>query len=355
MKKVFVFAAAAALLLITACNEVSNPAIEQMDEISVVNAASVTKGYVEGATFVDSPYDKLHGQTPDGKTDRNMYLSAYLTPKGTQSFASANYFVNQLFSKNANGETDNMWHHNPKIYWPLGGQLDFLAFSSTIDFSGTALNWDNGNAASKCVLYVSEDYLQDDILFAYAASQTSNNGTPTAMNFNHTQAWIEFQINVDNDDMKDVVKVEDIIIKDLQTRGELTLTGGATPACSWNFTSETARDRAMDDTYGILASATGSPFINDVKNPATGTGTWAYMDMLIPAQQPQSSFLVHYTLAGQPAVLEYCYDLPNAYWEAGKKYIYQITFKPYEIIINPDVVPFDTVDPGHSSFPSTID
>lgn len=337
MKKVFVFAAVAALVF-SACNEIEDnrPVVEQQ-EISIVSVGAVTKGYVEGADFVDTPYDALHPSTPGA--ERTLQMSAFLTP---QSGASANYFVGQEFAINANNEGDDLWHHNPKVYWPIGARgVDFLAYSSTIPFTGTAVNWNQDNAASKCVLYVSEDYLQDDVLYGAVAGRTTNGGAPVAMTFNHTQAWIQFQIKVETAEMENIVKVNDITIKNLYSRGELTINGGSTPSASWNFTSETAVDRAMDDTYGIL-------------NPAFIASEVGYMDMLIPAQA-QTSFVMHYTLAGQDTVLEYTYDLANAQWEMGKKYIYEITIKPYEITVEPTVTAFDEVNPGANGFPSVLE
>lgn len=340
MKKILFFAAFAAMAMTTACNKMDNPV--RVDgpeqEIMLMSVADVTKGYVEGDTFVDSPYDKLHGQTPDGKTDRTMHLSAYLTP---QSGLPSNYFVGEVFSKNANGETDNLWHHNPKVYWPLGGTLNFLAYSSTTPFAGTAVNWDEENAASKLVLNVSEEYLQDDILFGAVNGRTTSNGASVAMTFNHAQAWIQFQIKVGDEDMENIVKVEDIVIKDLYTRGELTLNGGATPSAEWNFRRETAIDKAMDDTYEVLA-------------PNFIPKDYVFMDMLVP-EQPQTVFVMHYTLAGQDTVLEYEFPLASANWQMGKKYIYQITINPYEITVTPTVTTFVDTDPGHSTFPQVIE
>lgn len=348
MKKVFAFAAIAALTL-ASCNQLDDKQgveLAQNSEISFVSVNHATKGYVEGTDFIDSPYDKLHIEnqgtaidTTGSKAARTLQMSAYVTP---QSGASANYFVAQPFVRNANGETDNLWHHNPKVYWPIGAQgVDFLAYSSTKPFAGTAVNWNQENAASKCVLYVSEDYLQDDVLYGAVAGRQTNAGAPVAMTFNHTQAWIQFQIKVEDETMENIVKVNDITIKNIYTRGELTLNGGSTPTASWNFTSETAADRKMDDTYEICAPA----FINK---------SVGYMDMLVPAQA-QTSFVMHYTLAGQDNVLEYTYDLATAQWEMGKKYIYEITIKPYEIIVDPSVTPFDEVNPGASGFPSVLE
>ncbi len=336
MKKLFIFAAAAATVLLASCNKEeakkSSDAIQQ--EISVTSVA-LTKGYVEADKFVDTPYDALHPS--DNQTDRTLVMSSFLTP---QSGASTNYFVGELFAKGT--ETDHpLWHHTPAIYWPMGGTLDFLAYSSTIPFSGTAVKWSEENAANECVLYVSEEYLQDDVLYGGVKGRQTLGGAPVAMQFKHTQAWIQFQIKVQDASMNNIIKINDITIKNLQTRGELTIKGGESPEAKWNFNSETAFDRAMDDTYGILAPA----YISDEVG---------YMDMLVP-EQPQTEFVIHYTMAGQDAVLEYSCNLATAQWQKGKKYIYEITFKPYEITVDPSVVPFDVVDPGAAGFPLPLE
>lgn len=339
MKKIFVFAAMAAMVF-TACNNNQIANVDELElgpEISMSIANLSTKGYVEGSDFVDTPYDALHPSTPGNP--RKMMLSAYLTP---QSGASANYFVGQEFAKNANGETDDKWHHNPKVYWPMGGTLSFLAYSSTIPFAGTAVFWDEDNAANKVVLGVSEEYLQDDILFSAIPTRGSQAGpaagaADVALTFNHTQAWIQFQIKSES---ANLVKINEIIIEDLYSRGELTLTGGATPKAEWNFRRETASDRAMDDTYAILA-------------PAYIPVETAYMDMLVPEQR-QTAFVLHYTLEGQDNILEYRYDLSTEQWLMGKKYVYEITFKPYEIVVVPTVTAF-TAGAVPADFPSELE
>lgn len=337
MKKILVFAAMAATLTLVSCNQ--KPGIEipsnAKQELSI-NTVALTKGYVEGADFLDTPYDKLHDASAV-KADRALNMSAYVTP---QSGEAGNYFVAEPFTKNANGETDNLWHHAPKVYWPLGGTLDFLAYSCTKSFPGTAVKWDESNAASKLVLDVPEDFLQDDLLYGAVAGRQTNDGASVAMVFNHTQAWIQFQIKVKEASMENVVKVKDIMIENLYTRGELTITGGATPDAQWNFKKETAIDYPMDDTNAILS-------------PAFIGSTVGYMDMLVP-EQAQTKFVMHYTLAGSDNVLEYSYDLAAAQWQKGKKYIYEIVFAPYEITVTPSVTAFVDVNPGATGFPSEL-
>lgn len=337
MRKTIIFAAIAAVAF-TACNKDVAPVSAQDQQEISINSIALTKGYVEGTDFTETAFDKLHDASAV-QADRKLWMSAYLTP---QSGTPGNYFVGQEFSKNANGESDNLWHHSPKVYWPIGAQgVDFLAYSALKPVSGTALNWNADNAASKLILDVSEDYLQDDILFGAVAGRQTNAGAPVAMTFKHAQAWIQFQIKVEDASMEDIVKIKDITISNLYTRGELTINGGATPSASWNFKKEIASDYAMADTFSILAP-------NYIKKDV------GFMDMLVP-EQAQTSFVMHYTLEGQDNALEYKYELGTATWEQGKKYIYEITIKPYEIVVEPTVTQFDVVNPGATGFPSVLE
>lgn len=343
MKRILILAALAATVL-ASCNtkEIQGEMEDRMNNQELFFSAAnyFTKGYVETDAFIDSPFDKLHGQTPDGKTDRTMMMSAYLTP---QSGASSNYFVGETFSKNANGETDGKWHHNPKIYWPLGGELSFLAFSSTVPFEGTAIHWNEDNAASKLVLNCSESYLQDDILYAgvYKRSSGASSGAnPTGasdvqMIFQHAQAWIQFQLR---SEAANLVKVNEIILSGINTRGELTInapaSASANATASWNFNYERRQDFVMPDTYGVYNNP-------DAATPKYLGTAVEYMDVLLPAEQAQSAIIIHYQLEGQDNVLEYTYQLPATMWNKGERYIYAIEFRPYEIIVSPSVAPWD--------------
>lgn len=363
MKRFFVFAAFAAMFF-TACNTneiaVDEPEMGFGPELSVSVANVSTKGYVEGNDFVDTPVAGLHPSTPGDP--RIMYLSAYQTPQDGQSGASGNYFVGEVFAKAVGQGGDNKWHHNPKVYWPLGRNLSFLAFSSTIPFEGTTVVWDTNNAASKCVLHVDDSYMQDDILYAACESRgsgaSSGSATPSAasdvaMQFYHAQAWIQFQLKVGDDaSMANVVKVNKVILKNIRTRGELTITNNETSSdpkatASWNLNFERAVDFEMPDNYSVL----NDPTSDTPKYLTTNVG---YLDALIP-QQAQTQIVIQYQLAGQDTMLEYTYTLNDStpVWNMGMKYIYAITFKPYEIIVVPTVKGWDEHVP--SDFPSTLE
>ena len=327
MKKVFF--AVAVFAALTACNKevspVPVPENGQLKELAVASvSATTTKGYVEGEDFLDTAYDKLHEDGENPTEARKMLLSAYVEPTTGEA---GNYFTGEIFAKG----DDELYHHDPKIYWPLASKLSFLAVSSTEEFSGTAIKWNADNVSKQVILDVSKKYLQDDILFAGAfqaeKANSSDKGT-VPMVFNHAQAWIEFQLQVADESMEDILTIKDIKLENVYSRGELTITGPASTSesatASWNFNKEAASDLVMDDTYDV----TGNFLTKDV----------SYMDMLIP-EQGQTSILITYTLNGGEE-LQYRYNLDTATWQMGKKYIYKIKFSLYEITIDPSVVPF---------------
>lgn len=335
MKKFFFFAAVAALSLTTvSCNKgVDIEPLNAKSEISFVNVSSSTKGYVTGAVFYDTAIAELHAAEPV-TTPRQMWVSAFLTP---QAGEKGNYFVNEAFAINANGETDDKWHHAPKLYWPLDAKLDFLAYSAGSQLEGTKCVWDEANAASKLILNISELQSQDDIVYASnLANETSD--ADVAMEFKHTQAWIEFDLKT-GAEQADLIKVNEISLSNIYMKGEATIVPGGTPELSWNFASYRANDTVVDDNYSVYG--------------VNLNATSKYLDMLIPAQS-QTKINIKYVLAGQDTVLEYEYALPTGTWEAGKKYIYAITFQPQEIIIVPTVSAFTNADMAGAGFPDVL-
>lgn len=341
MKRSFILAAlVAATAFFTSCDDQMGPAMESKAQNEIAfNTVAFTKagdGYVTAATLYNTAIAQLHNVSPT-TTPRSIWMSAYVTP---QSGDKANYFVDEEFAFNAGGASDGNWHHAPKLYWPMGGTLDFLGYSANEQLTGTKCIWNEANAASQLILSISEEQSQDDIL--YAGNFANNTpDAPVAMVFQHTQAWIEFKLQAS---ASDLIEIMDIKLEDIFQKGELTINGGATPSHSWNFASYRAADVVVDDNYNVYGSG-------DMSNSLPATAS--YLDMLIPAQ-PQTSILITYRLAGQSNVLQYRYEFPSATWAAGKKYIYQITFNPQEIIVTPSVTPFSDQEMSSWGFPDTL-
>lgn len=265
MKKVFILlAGVAAVTTLASCNkELNAPKIDfgemQGSEISVMNGIA-TKGYVDDATFYEKETAKLHeeGVAP---TPRTMRLSAYFTPAAGQTAAPGDYFVDQEFAYDA---TKTIWRHNPPIYWPLASHLDFLAYSSTEPFGAKDALWNSKNASSSVVLTFDGNRTQDDVLYSSQEMDSADNTTgasytnvPVNMTFQHAQAWLEFQLSIASEEMKDLIAIKDIYIASAAKSGKLTLTRDEVveETCPSGVKAEWKLDDAdkmyIDDVFGV--------------------------------------------------------------------------------------------------------
>lgn len=386
---------------------VENTAQEQAQAISVMSGVG-TKGYVDGTTFYEKATATMHTSTD--VTARTMIISAYRTPSAGQTAAAGNYFVGAEFASNGLSGSDEKWVHTPAYYWPLASTLDFLAYSSTEAFASKDAKWAADNASSSVVLTFDRARCQDDVLFASqqmtsesATDKTASpyaTGQPVNMTFNHSQAWIEFQLSVATDEMKNKIAIKEIILENAYDKGTLTVTRSGA-SCTGAWTISNAENITFDDNYDVyghsktvdeytteqalieqreaeLAAAEASgnadaiaaaqtalqaaedalaaavaqyPVVNPLNavggvNDPSGTATpgaeirtdCSFLDMLLP-EQPKANIIIRYVLAGRPDVLEYKYTLKQDghNWEMGTKYIYDIDFVISEITVAPSV------------------
>ena len=334
MKKTFLFVVAAVVAL-TACNKNGSTADapEMTKEMSVmaVNQKSMTKGYATGATFEDIAYNEIHDDSPIA-TPREMMLSTYLIP---QNGTPGNYFVAEPFAVNTE---DNLWHATPARYWPIGGALDFLAYSVENAFAEDKVHWDADNAAGSLNINVTPAYTQDDILFSSVSGRASSTGSAAVpMEFKHAQAWIEFRVCATK---ADVVMLNEITLENIYDCGDLNIKNNAGDAIArWDFREYRAADKTVDDTFEVYGSTSGTPKYLIVDDGDASTDTdWEYLDMLIPEQE-KTAIVLKYELAGNEdgQQLTYRFNLDKENWLQGKKYVYDITMSVNEITIQPSV------------------
>ena len=332
MKKALLIAPLAVLAL-ASCNKMDDPKVnpEMMNEMSFVAMNNVTKGYALGTTFDDCTYETLHvGQQLSYRT---MQISSYLYP---QNGEEGNYFVNKTYAK---GDGTSWWNvipstlaHDP-IYWPVGGTLDFLAYSVSAEKSSVKninVEWDKENAASEVILKVPGENSQNDILFASAygiKAPSSHKDVP--MTFNHSQAWLEFQLtgSVDTKYPSGIVKLSRIELEDVYNAGVLTIDnnkGNAT--ATWDFSEETKKNIAVDNEYSVKQ-------LNE---------NVQYLDMLIP-QQKKTAFVIYYTLGNDTQELSYRFTSDLKTWLMGEKYIYKINITTSEVTVEPKVTEWKPV------------
>ena len=318
-----------ALVALVGCSKIENDPVSEKQEMNFTALNSVvTRGYAEGASFLDTYTPALHFTDADkakgNQKWRTMQISAYLYP---QNGEEGNYFVDKTYAHS--GDATTWWNVNPTsfvhdpIYWPVGGTLDFLAYSLSVEENSVKnvdVVWNDANAASEVTLDVPGENSQNDILFASAYGVKSTSGAqPVPMTFNHAQAWIEF---VMTGTPKDVIKLNRIELEDVYNAGVVTFKnnkGNAT--ATWDFSAESKKNIEVDNEYGVKALDPTTP---------------GYLDMLIP-QQKKTAFVIYYTLGTDTQELSYRFTTDQKTWLMGEKYVYNIHMTTNEITVKPEV------------------
>lgn len=346
MKKI-VFLAPLALLAMASCDDKQemSPLNVNTPQISVVSTvAKSTRGYSVSTDFYETLIKDLHVNKA-ATQPRVMNLSSYLYP---QEGEEGNYFVGNTFKIAEKGSS--FWRNfvdgeASPVYWPVGGKLDFLAYSLTSDATkSVSVEWDKENAASKVVLTVPGENTQNDILYSSVAGSQQDKGSGVVqMTFKHAQAWLQFAVRgyANTYDKKDNFKpVENQIhllkieLENIYNAGKLTIkNNGGDALASWDFCGLMKQNTPVDNNEDVKV-------LSDKVQ---------YLDMLIPGQQKQD-FVIYYTLGDDPTVLKYRFDMDEDSWLMGYKYVYNITMTTNEITVEPSVVEFVNVSASYDIY-----
>lgn len=291
MNRVLTYIVLAATLL-ASCST-AEPEAGAPVEIAFSASVLETKGMVTGGSLTDSETGW-----------RTLTVSSFLH---AQSGLDENYFVAETFSYSAGA-----WHRSGSpVYWPMGGQLDILAYSSKDPFSPVDETWGTPSAAERVRLHVDEHRRQDDILYGACSAATVGAGGASSLSMYHTQAWVEARLKIRSGVTK-TVKVEKVEILDVFLGGVLTIENNyGYPRMDWDFRRFTAKDAVLDDTHDVYGT--------------TLTTTAVSVGMLVP-QQDRKSLRVTYTVDGDQRVVTR--DLAHASWLAGSRYVYEFEFNP---------------------------
>jgi len=274
-------------------------------------ALPCTKGYVTGTAMEESP-----------SQPRTLWLTAwYHRADGFEE----EYFRGQAFAVKGDG----LWHRDPVVFWPLGGQLDFTAYSAGEPFSEAQVNWDRGVTTDRLALTVDRARTQDDILFGFVPARTLLGGSTVSMTFKHSQAWLEFRVRAKDAASAGVVTLHEMYVKDIYTTGELSVIHPFGLAeGQWSFRFDRREDTVVDDVNGVYGSTLQvQPVV---------------LDWLLP-EQKMKNFVMRYSLAGGDMVMELEFTLPDSHWRMGRKYVYDIIVSPRQIEILPSVLDWDAV------------
>lgn len=379
MKKYFILAVAAVVAL-AACtkNDADKTAYEQAKVINfntVVNKATKTVstvGPISGSTF--------------SSTNDNFGVFAYYLSSGT--WASHSVTPALYMSDVAVGFDDDVdiWAPTSTYYWPLQGTLTFIAYwpqeSATAAFSDAGVLTLSGFTQTATVAN------QVDLLYSAIANDKDapdskytdtghekDSGTTKGVNikFKHALSQIIFKAKASNDVYAAGMsfKINSIVVNAASTATSMTVTNPAEGDASADITTWNSPASLIDYNVnartGVFPNATvGGNDANFLTNDFT-TGAIGDPLLMIPSKaEVPASDPVAYTFANDPTVtvtytlyrrsdglamgqkpVTVHFNTINSdvkCWEAGKKYVYNLTIDLEKIYFNPTIT--DWVDGG---------
>ena len=242
-------------------------------------------------------------------------------------------------------------------YWPIGGEIDFLAYYTTgnrsvKDAAGDTLcaTWGvgEGDSALKLVMTVSGNYTplseiddsvnvkgnQMDFLYAYSNGNVPLGQVPLV--FHHANTWVNFTIRAKQDS---VIVLDSIVFHNTAYDGVFTLNN------SVNVT----------EAKWVLGE-TGDVSFPGVKKYLVPDTVAVLGDGFVLPEQDIRNFTLHYSILTDRSHQGYVYDfnMERGLWERGKKYTYNISLNGIgEIEVTPSVDDWDS-ESGEYNEPECI-
>lgn len=344
--------ATAALVALAACTkETANLEVPETEANEIgFKAVATMSTKANNAIITGTTYE----------TDNTFQLWAWQSEAGTYaefSENSASNFMTNLTIAWCGGPSSraNAWRNNDHYYyWPFTGKIAFLGIHpSTV--APTSTGWDATNNKPKASITgytISDSNKTVDLMFANnEGTRVSNGNTPVNMVFKHALSQIEFKVKTQDNYTNDVqFDLNSVQINNIDLSGDVayansafTWTANTTQTQNWvyyNSAFENVNNTAQ--VYGAAVVMIPQPAFAD--DPATldaveGTTLTIGYSM---QQLPKNS---NAKITGTVTV-----PAPQV-WEPGNKYVYTLNFNLNEILFNPSVTNWVTVDVATINIP----
>lgn len=353
-KKLFLFATAA--LVLASCNN---------DVTISENTALVGSNAQKEIAF--TPYAKTPKRAADVAgaiegtafpTDLDMIVAAW-----EQGATGRDYFDATEFKYNyaagASGASHGYWGGLPARYWPLAPcYINFLAIANAyVTTPPTDIVWGVENAAyaSQVVVNMADNYAithQHDFLYAIGHGEVTKSGNALIfpdkvdMTFKHAQSYLTFRVKAADLQSQDI-KIKDIQIYGARFNGTATIIQTNHNAQAGQATTlQWAAGDPVNDWKSVLDNQTA---FADEEHSTALTADFVRLGKIMVV--PNMDAVDHYQDNGTTKIkityylnskdYAYEYEISDDTYEAGKKYIYDITFKLHEIFIEPVVVDWE--------------
>lgn len=278
----------------------------------------------------------------------NIYCSGlHHATAGTTAF----HFLDATF-QTAGSET---WSGGNAILWPMDGTIDFWAYTSadyttsvitdaggsTIGMSTTTennvkptatFNVDPSTKKYSNLVLDFTDKLQGatDVMYSKILDDVACSGSHGVqeLTFSHAMAWIVVNISPSAAASDDWFKFYSISLNNVKLSGKLTVDPSTSPYTQawipYPNASTPAKSSPLFPAYGQGSEATGVTFGDATKNKLNGI-------LVLPQDRTSITITYSYKNAStgafdNPSSHTIDLNIPAETWEAGKKYVYTITF-----------------------------
>lgn len=327
--------------------------------LSIILAAAAVIGCAKTEVNYDSAHQSEIALTPvsgimtkaavtDGVFSKNDHIGlfAYYTPDveaGTvtdYTRFTTKFFNDTKFHCEAGASTwDGL---ETDYYWPATGSLVFAGYSVYVANDPAALA-KNGTASydlatdqlniNGFVQSYDTGSTYDLLYFGRTAESYSKNATSVPVQFHHALSWIEIQVKGSTGSLMGgnrTWRVTKVMFDDVDTKGNFTYTGTSSQKVEWNSNSPEdivvySGDQALTNSYEVIENVTAGTLVI----PQDADKLYATIEYASPAGDPIKE------------VVEIDIPAQTPTWEAGKKYTYQLTFSPQEILVAPSVGTWD--------------
>ena len=366
MKKFFILAAAA-LVAIAACskNEADTAAYEQSRVINFNTVANkATKAPISGTTY---SYDLPSFGVFASYLEKNKTWAA--------NKATATRYMDDV--EVSFDDTKEIWAPASTYYWPLEGSLSFIAYSpkdaATADFAedtGTltlsAFTVNTTVADQVDLLYsaIAADKTQNESYYVDTAngknSETAEEDKGVNIKFKHALAQVIFKAKTAGDvyDAGMSFKIDTLVVNAASTADNMTVVNPADADAAATITTWTnPKTKAnfvvrADDFPNATVAADSVNFLGKTLSDPIGDALLMIPVTAFAGTDP--TVTVKYTLyrlsdalpMGSKEVTIHFKDINDtvADWQAGKKYVYNLTIDLQKIYFNPTIT--DWVDGG---------
>lgn len=336
MKRSLSIILAAAAVIGCAKTEV-NYDMAQQSEIALTPVSGImTKAAVTDGVFSKNDHIGLFAYyTPDVEAETVTDYTRFTTK----------FFNDTKFHCEAGASTwDGL---ETDYYWPATGSLVFAGYSVYVANDPAALA-KNGTASYDLVtdqLNINgfvQSYdtrsTYDLLYFGRTVESYSKNATSVPVQFHHALSWIEIQVKGSTGSLMGgnrTWRVTNLEFRGVECKGDFRYRG-TTETGPGTADFSTVMWRTFGPTKNIIVYSGDQPLTNSYKvieNVDAGT-------LVIPQAADKLYATIEYASpAGDPIkeVVEIDITAQTPTWEPGKKYTYQLTFSPQEILVAPSV------------------